>query len=76
MSESVQSLVLDINYQNVKLHNDDTVLHLDRGVVSSRYWKRGGVEDLEHFRENLDVVTKKRSSHFSEYFYKGKFENN
>ena len=29
MSESVQSLVLDINYQNVKLHNDDTVLHLD-----------------------------------------------
>ena len=29
MSESVQSLVLDINYQNVNLHNDDTVEHLD-----------------------------------------------
>ena len=29
MSESVQSLVSDINYQNVNLHNDDTVEHLD-----------------------------------------------
>ena len=29
MSESVQSLFSDINYQNVNLHNDDTVEHLD-----------------------------------------------
>ena len=34
MSEAVQSdliLVLDIKYKNVKLHNDDTVEHLDNG---------------------------------------------